>query len=153
MAITFSALCIINYSVVIMGAMASQITSVSFVYSTICSDSLQRKHQSSASLAFVRGIHVIMCSRFYAEVEPNTLAQINAGQGWRILDVMCSNAGKVLHILWNVKHLSMLIENYIVWFEHTDFHILLTILLPTPGIAILLGTFLPEAPRRHTKSA
>ena len=38
-------------------AMASQITSVSIVYSTICSWPDQRKHQSSASLAFVRGIH------------------------------------------------------------------------------------------------
>ena len=46
-----------HYSDVIMGAMASQITSVSIVYSTVCSGSEQRKHQSSASLAFVRGIH------------------------------------------------------------------------------------------------
>ena len=34
-----------------------QITGVSIVYSTVCSDADQRKHQSSASLAFVRGIH------------------------------------------------------------------------------------------------
>ena len=40
-----------------MGAMASQITSLSIVYSTIYSAADQRKHQSSASLAFVRGIH------------------------------------------------------------------------------------------------
>ena len=40
-----------------MGAMASQITSVSIVYSTVCPGIDQRKHQSSASLAFVRGIH------------------------------------------------------------------------------------------------
>ena len=40
-----------------MGAIASQITSLTIVYSTICSDADQRKHQSSASLAFVRGIH------------------------------------------------------------------------------------------------
>ena len=42
---------------VIMGAMASQITSLTIVYSTIYSDDDQRKHQSSASQAFVRGIH------------------------------------------------------------------------------------------------
>ena len=46
-----------NYSDVIMSAMASQITGVSIVYSTVCSGAVQRKHQSSASLAFVRGIH------------------------------------------------------------------------------------------------
>ena len=40
-----------------MGAMASQITGVSIVYSTVCSGADQRKRQSSASLAFVWGIH------------------------------------------------------------------------------------------------
>ena len=40
-----------------MSAMASQITGVSIVYPTICSGEDQRKHQSSASLAFVREIH------------------------------------------------------------------------------------------------
>ena len=40
-----------------MGTVASQITSLTIVYSTIYSDADQRKHQSSASLAFVRGIH------------------------------------------------------------------------------------------------
>ena len=38
-----------------MSAMASQITGVSSVCSSVCSD--QRKHQRPASLAFVRGIH------------------------------------------------------------------------------------------------
>ena len=37
--------------------MASQISSLISVYSTIYSGADQRKHQSSASLAFVRGIH------------------------------------------------------------------------------------------------
>ena len=40
-----------------MGAMAPQITSHTIVYSTVYSGADQRKHQSSASLAFVRGIH------------------------------------------------------------------------------------------------
>ena len=40
-----------------MGTIASQITSLTIVYSTVYSDSDQGKHQSSASLAFVRGIH------------------------------------------------------------------------------------------------
>ena len=37
--------------------MASQITSLTIVYSNVYSGSDQRKHQSSVSLAFVRGIH------------------------------------------------------------------------------------------------
>ena len=40
-----------------MGAIASQITSLTIVYCTVYSGADQRKHQSSASLAFVRGIH------------------------------------------------------------------------------------------------
>ena len=39
----------------IMGAMAFQITSLTIVYSTVYSGADQRKHQSSASLAFVTG--------------------------------------------------------------------------------------------------
>ena len=46
-----------HYNDVIMGMMASQITRLIIVYSTVYSSSDQRKHQSSASLAFVRGIH------------------------------------------------------------------------------------------------
>ena len=48
---------ILHYGDVIMGAIASQITSLTIVYSTVYSDADQRKHQSTASLAFVRGIH------------------------------------------------------------------------------------------------
>ena len=46
-----------HYSDVIMGANASQITSLTIVYSTVYSGPDQRKHQSSASLAFVWRIH------------------------------------------------------------------------------------------------
>ena len=46
-----------QYSDVIMGAMASQITSLTIVYSTVYSGGDQRYQQSSASLAFVQGIH------------------------------------------------------------------------------------------------
>ena len=47
----------IHYNGVITGAMVSQITSLTIVYSTVYSDEDHGKHQSSASLAFVRGIH------------------------------------------------------------------------------------------------
>ena len=46
-----------HYTDVIMGTMASQITCLTVVNSTVYSGADQRKHQSSASLAFVRGIH------------------------------------------------------------------------------------------------
>ena len=47
----------IHYGDVIMSTIASQITRLTIVYSTVYSDVVQRKHQSSVSLAFVRGIH------------------------------------------------------------------------------------------------
>ena len=47
----------IDYDDVILGAMASETTSFTMVHSTVYSDTDQRKHQSSVSLAFVRGIH------------------------------------------------------------------------------------------------
>ena len=47
----------IHYGDVIMAAIASQITSLIIVYSTVYSYADQRKHQSSTSLAFVWGIH------------------------------------------------------------------------------------------------
>ena len=40
-----------------MGTISSQITSLTIVFWTVYLDTDQRKHQSSASLAFVRGIH------------------------------------------------------------------------------------------------
>ena len=46
-----------HYNDVIMGAIASQIISLTIIYSIVYSDVDQRKHQSSASLAFVQGIH------------------------------------------------------------------------------------------------
>ena len=46
-----------HYSDVIMDTISSQITSLAIVYSMVYSGADQRKHQSSASLTFVRGIH------------------------------------------------------------------------------------------------
>ena len=46
-----------HYCDVIMGVIASQITSLTIVNSTVYADADQRKHESSASLAFAWGIH------------------------------------------------------------------------------------------------
>ena len=53
----YSWLTLQHYVDVIMTTMASQITSLTVVYSIVYSDADQRKHQSSASLAFVWGFH------------------------------------------------------------------------------------------------
>ena len=47
----------VHYSDVIMSAIASQITGILIVCLNVCSVADHRKHQSSMSLAFVRGIH------------------------------------------------------------------------------------------------
>ena len=49
--------CKIHYSDVIMDAVLCQITSLTINYSTVSSGSDQRKHQSPASLAYVRRTH------------------------------------------------------------------------------------------------
>ena len=46
-----------HYDDVIISAIASQITSLTIVYSTVYPGADQSKHESSASLAFVWGIH------------------------------------------------------------------------------------------------
>ena len=51
-----------HYNDVTMDEIASQTTSV---YSTVCSGTDERKHQSSASLAFAHGIHRPLSSAFY----------------------------------------------------------------------------------------
>ena len=49
---------VVHFNDVIMRAMASQIISLTIVYSTVYSGTDERKqYQSSASLAFVRGLH------------------------------------------------------------------------------------------------
>ena len=50
-------ICFNHYDDVIMSDITSQFTSLTIVYSIVYSDADQRKHQSSASLAFVWGIH------------------------------------------------------------------------------------------------
>ena len=47
----------LHYNDVIMGGIASQITDLTIVYSSVYSGADQRKHQNSILLAFVRGIH------------------------------------------------------------------------------------------------
>ena len=54
---TYGTVLFMYHSDVIMGAMASQITSVSSVHSTVLSGVDQRKHRNSTPLARVRGIH------------------------------------------------------------------------------------------------
>ena len=87
-----------HYSDVIMCAMASQITSLTIVYSAVYSGADQRKHQSSTSLSFVRGIHrwpVISPHKGPVKTENVSIwwrhhANQNASLQWRHMNVMTS---------------------------------------------------------------
>ena len=67
-----------------MDRIASQITSLTIVYSIIYSDADQRKHQSSASLAFVRGIH---------------RAQVNSPHKWPVTRKMFPFDDVIMNVL------------------------------------------------------
>ena len=62
-----------------MGAMASQISSLTIVYSTVYSGADQRKHLSSASLACVWGIQMLT-GEFPAHMASN---EENVSISWR----------------------------------------------------------------------
>ena len=68
--------------IVIMSAMASQISGVSIGYSTVCLGADHRKHQSSVSLAFVRDSPHVggLCEVFPARRTNNAL---NVSIWWR----------------------------------------------------------------------
>ena len=75
----------IHYIDVIITTKASPITSLTVVYSAVYSDADQRKHQSSASLAFVWGIHR---DRFHL-MTSSCISSILAKLLWHCDSVMC----------------------------------------------------------------
>ena len=89
-----------HYIDVIMTTIACQITSLTVVYSIIYSDADQRKHQSSASLAFVWGSHR---DRWI----PRAKGQLR---------------GKCFHLMTSSwQPLPVIVGNICVWFSHERF--------------------------------
>ena len=85
-----------HYIDVIMTKMASQITSLKVVYSAFYSNTDQRKHQSSASLAFVWGSHR---DRWI----PHTNGQLR-GKCFRLMTSSWNQKGEVtMYIVSSVK--------------------------------------------------
>ena len=79
-----------HYEDVIMSAIASQITSLTVVYSTVYWDADQRNYQSSALLAFVWGIH-------RARWIPRTKGQLRG----KCFHLMTSSWPYMVHSLWS----------------------------------------------------
>ena len=115
-----------HYSDVIMGQMASQITGILVVNSTVWSGRDQRKHQSSASLAFVWGVHrwpvnsllkgPVTRNMFpFGDIIMNgTNAPVPLKLPWRIWVMICTNLSVILiltkaqqnhiHISWDILY-------------------------------------------------
>ena len=96
-----------------MGAMASQITSLTIVYSTVYSGTDQRKHQIYASLAFVLGIHrwpvnsphigPVTRKMFpFGDVIKSNVGSLSGNELFHRLfkTVNCFNCEKYLHPFW-----------------------------------------------------
>ena len=92
-----------------MGVMASQITGLAIVYSTVYSSVYQGKHQSSTSLAFVRGIHR----------EP-----VNSRHKWPVTRKMFpfDDVIIVFDVPWNV--LNWVVQSTALWGLTIDYHFL-----------------------------
>ena len=72
-----------------MGSIASQITSPTIVYAIVYSDADQRKYESSASLAFVRGIH---------------RGPVNSPHKWPVTRKMFPFDDVIMHIIEGIKN-------------------------------------------------
>ena len=93
-----------------MGAKASQTTSLTIVYSSVYSGEDRRKHQSSASLAFVRGIHrwpvnslhkwpVTLKMFLFDDVIMHQMTEYITGL-WNRIILVSFSSNQVLHFLW-----------------------------------------------------
>ena len=109
-----------HYDDIIMSAVASQITSLTIVYSTVYSGADQGKHQSSAWLAFVRVIH-----RGLHRGPAQTASDAdNVSIWWRHNDF----------IMWDVFRTHAL-NNVCFW--HQNLHIYIYVYIPVYIIHVL----------------
>ena len=109
----------IHYNDVIMSAIASQITSLTIVYSTVYSDTDQRKLQSSASLAFVRGIHRWLVNSPHIRPAMRKMFPFDDV----IMTVVRFIANMLEHSHIDAKWIIICLENYIVWIPIWHEHI------------------------------
>ena len=110
-----------HYTDVTMGAMASQVTSVPIVYSTVGPGAEQRIHQSSASLAFVWGIHR------WPVNSPHKRPAENVSIWWRHLDLLLEHVAIVCQIYvptWDILQGSSRLRDWlslwrwVPWINH-----------------------------------
>ena len=106
----------IHNSDVTMSVMASQIASVSIVCPTVCTGANQRKHQSSVSLVFVRGIHRSPVDSPYKRPLTRKMFPFDDVIMWTAYQVIIRLGGGVsLVCLWTITHWVKLVS------KHLDF--------------------------------
>ena len=135
-----------HYNDFIMGAIASQITSLTIVFSTVYLDTDQRKHQSSASLAFVRGIH---------RRPVNSLAQMasNAENGstwWRHHEWLAHCT--CIHCLRFITHFARGDHSHLIVKHYSDV-IMSTTSSQITGVWIICSTVCSGADQRKYQSS
>ena len=150
-----------HYDDVIMGAIASQITSLTIVYSTIYSDADHRKHQSSASLAFVWGIprtndqlrgkcfHVMTSSWWPNLICYSLLKGIRCARLISTLYFRCTSL-QTLHHRWMLKISTAEITTLIPW-GHSSGYIIRFLRggCHQRNISLSVELFSPEVPHKH----
>ena len=123
-----------------MSAMASQITNLTIVYSSVYSGADQRQHQRSVSLAFVREIHRGPVNSPHKWPVTRKMFLFDdvimiSGHWWEIFSV-CGTA-IFLHILWNVKCFCLVVNgNCLVLFNCADFGIRINPCTVVPSLHI-----------------
>ena len=100
-----------NYNDVIMAAVASQITSLTFAYSTVDSYADQRKHQSPASLAFVCVGNSPGTGEFSAQMASNAE---NISIWWRYHENLCIIT--ISHWVYSLDIYDALRVGWLQWF-------------------------------------
>ena len=89
-----------HYGDVIMDAISTQISSLTFVYSTVYSDADQGQHQSSASLAFVWGIQ---------------RGPVNSPHKWPVTQKMIPFDVVIMQIFIDRYHQTLMIRSHLIY--------------------------------------
>ena len=93
-----------HYSDVIMSPIASPIASLTIVYSTVYSDADQRKHQSPASLAFVRGIHRRPVNHKWPVTRENVSTWWRHHGGCRCVSMLSGHLQRQYWMCWSISN-------------------------------------------------
>ena len=96
-----------------MGATASQITSLTIVYSTVYTGTDQRQHQSPMSLAFVRGIQRWTVNSLHKWPVTQKMFPIDdvIMRWWPLMQTPAARTCKIFNLLWPSNAIMMVSQS------------------------------------------